>query len=152
MLTSSAHRTQPDAARRPRAAPTAAARAGIAAGARAATWLYRRDRFGSTLAHATQGQTVWGYSHFEIIPNTVIGIPNLLGDHFHPILMALAPLFWIWDSAAVLLLVQAVLIALAGIPIFLWGAERLGDLAGLAFQASFYVFWGILAGVVFDFH
>jgi uncharacterized membrane protein len=77
---------------------------------------------------------------------------NLLGDHFHPVLFALAPLFWIWDSAAVLLVAQAILIALAGIPIYLWGAERLGDIAGLAFQASFYAFWGILAGVLFDFH
>ena len=152
MLTSSAHRTQTDAPRRPRAAPTAAAMAVVAALAYSAISLYRHDRFGSTLDLATQGQTVWGYSHFEIIPNTVIGIPNLLGDHFHPVLMTLAPLFWIWDSAAVLLVAQAVLIALAGIPIFLWGAERLGDLAGLAFQASFYGFWGILAGVLFDFH
>src|SRR5437660_128951 len=152
MVTSSAHRTQPDAARRLRAAPTAAVMAVVAASAYSAISLYRHDRFGSTLDLATQGQTVLGYSHFELIPNTVIGIPNLLGDHFHPVLMVLAPLFWIWDSAAVLLLVQAVLIALAGIPIFLWGAERLGDLAGLAFQASFYAFWGILAGILFDFH
>jgi uncharacterized membrane protein len=114
--------------------------------------LYRHNRFGSTVDLATQAQTVWGYSRLEIIPNTVIGIPNLLGDHFHPILMALAPLFWIWDSAAVLLLAQAALLALAGLPIYMWAAERLGVLAGLAFQASFYVYWGIFAGVLFDFH
>jgi uncharacterized membrane protein len=124
----------------------------VAAGCYSAISLDRHNRFGSTLDLATQAQTVWGYSRLEIIPNTVIGIPNLLGDHFHPILMVLAPLFWIWDSAAVLLLAQAVLLALAGLPIYLWGAERLGALAGLAFQASFYVYWGIFAGVLFDFH
>ncbi len=124
----------------------------VAAGSYSAISLYRHNRFGSTVDLAAQGQTVWGYSRLEIIPNTVIGIPNLLGDHFHPILMLLAPLFWIWDSAAVLLVAQAVLLAVAGIPIYLWGAQRLGNIGGLAFQAAFYVYWGILAGVLFDFH
>ncbi len=130
----------------------AGAMAVAAAAAYAAISLYRHDRFGSTIDLATQTQTVWGYSHFEIVPNTVIGIPDLLGDHFHPILMLLAPLFWIWNSAGVLLLAQAVLLSIAGIPIYLWGAQRLGAAAGLAFQGAYYVYWGILAGVLFDFH
>ncbi len=124
----------------------------VAAAAYSAISLYRHNRFGSTIDLAAQSQTVWGYSRLEIIPNTVIGIPNLLGDHFHPILMLLAPLFWVWDSAAVLLVAQAVLLAAAGVPIYLWGAQRLGNVAGLSFQAAFYVYWGILAGVLFDFH
>jgi uncharacterized membrane protein len=123
-----------------------------AAAAYSAISLYRHNLFGSTIDLATQGQTVWGYSHFQIVPNTVIGIPNLMGDHFNPILMVLAPLFWIWNSAAVLLVAQAVLLAIAGVPIFMWGAQRLGVVAGLAFQGAYYVYWGILAGVLFDFH
>ena len=115
--------------------------------------LFRHDRFGSNAFDlGIQDQTVWGYSRLEVIPNTVLGIPNLLGDHFHPILVVLAPFYWIWDSPSVLLVAQAVLMAAAGVPIFLWGAERLGNLAGLAFQASYLVFWGVLAGVLFDFH
>jgi uncharacterized membrane protein len=115
--------------------------------------LYRHDRFASNaLDLAVQDQTVWGYSRFEFIHNTVLGIPNLLGDHFHPILMVLAPLYWIWDSAGVLLVAQGVLLAVAGVPIYLWAEQRLGEPAGLAFQASYLVFWGILAGVIYDFH
>ena len=152
-MTSSANRKEMEHLRNPGAAPTAAlAMALVAAGSYSTISLYRHNRFGSTIDLATQGQTVWGYSRFEIIPNTVIGIPNLLGDHFHPILMLLAPLFWIWDSAAVLLIAQAVLLAVAGIPLYLWGTQRLGKIGGLAFQAAFYVYWGILAGVLFDFH
>ncbi|MGH7765212.1 MAG: DUF2079 domain-containing protein, partial [Candidatus Dormibacteraceae bacterium] len=45
-----------------------------------------------------------------------------------------------------------VLLAIAGVPIFLYGAQRLGPIAVLGFQAAFYVYWGILAGVLFDFH
>src|SRR6202011_2139280 len=79
-------------------------------------------------------------------------IRNLLGDHFHPILMAIAPLYWIWNDVRVLLLVQAGLLAAAGIPIF-WGARRqLGLAAAILFQLAYLIFWGIWSGVVFDFH
>lgn len=125
----------------------------IAAAAYSWVSLYRHDHFASNAFDlAIQDQTVWGYSRLQIIPNTVLGIPNLLGDHFHPILMVLAPLYWIWDSAGVLLVAQGVLLAVAGWPIYLWAEERLGQVAGLAFLGCYLVFWGILAGVVYDFH
>ncbi len=124
----------------------------------AAAWysgisLYRYDHFAANgFDLGIQDQTVWGYSRLQMIPNTVLGIPNLLGDHFHPILVVLAPFRLLWDSAGVLLVAQGILLAVAGIPIYLWGAQKLGSFAGIAFQASYLVFWGVLAGVVFDFH
>src|SRR3989442_343443 len=87
-----------------------------------------------------------------MIPNTVAMVPNLLGDHFHPILMAIAPLYWIWNDARVLLLVQAALLAVAGIPIFWWAQRRLGLWPAILFMCAYLSFWGILSGVVFDFH
>jgi uncharacterized membrane protein len=124
-----------------------------AAAAYSAVSIYRFDHFAANgFDLGIQDQTVWGYSRLQIIPNTVLGVPNLLGDHFNPILMLLAPFRAVFDSADVLLVAQAVLLALAGVPIYLWGAQRLGPVAGLAFQASYLVFWGVLAGVVFDFH
>ena len=125
----------------------------VAAAAYSAISLYRFDHFSANgFDLGIQDQAIWGYSRLEIIPNTVLGIPNLLGDHFNPILALLAPFRLVWDSASVLLVAQAVLLAVAGIPIYLWGAQRMGRLAGLAFLASYLVFWGVLAGVVFDFH
>ena len=115
--------------------------------------LYRYVHFGANgFDLGIQDQTVWGYSRLEFIPNTVLGVPNLLGDHFNPILMVLAPFYWLSASATTLLVAQAVLLAVASIPIYLWGSERLGYVAGLAFQGSYFFFWGVLAGVVFDFH
>ena len=115
--------------------------------------LYRHDHYASNAFDlAIQDQTVWGYSRLQFIHNTVLGIPNLLGDHFHPILMVLAPFYWIWDSAGVLLVAQGVLLAAAGAPIYLWAEECLGELPGLAFLVCYLVFWGVLAGVVYDFH
>lgn len=125
----------------------------LAAAGYSAVSLYRHDHFASNAFDlAVQDQTVWGYSRLEFIYNTVLGIPNLLGDHFHPILMVLGPFMWLWNSAGVLLVAQAILLALAGIPIYLWGERELGPLGGLAFQAAYLCFWGVLAGVVYDFH
>ncbi|MFB7473444.1 DUF2079 domain-containing protein [Kitasatospora sp. NPDC056184] len=41
---------------------------------------------------------------------------SLLGDHFSPILAALAPLYWIWEDPRTLILGQALLLA-AGVPL-----------------------------------
>ena len=99
----------------------------IAAVAYASISVYRHDVFASgAFDLGVQDQTVWGYSRLEMIPNTVEMIRNLLGDHFHPILMTIAPLYWIWDDVRVLLIVQAVLIAAGGIPIFWWARQQLG--------------------------
>src|SRR6267378_2528678 len=118
----------------------------IAAVTYAAVGIYRHDHFASNAFDlGVQDQTVWGYSQLQMIPNTVEMIPNLLGDHFHPILMAVAPLYWIWDDARVLLVVQAVLLAAAGLPIFWWARLRLGLLSAIAFEAAYLVFWGILS-------
>src|SRR6266705_4802084 len=125
----------------------------IAFAAYASISVYRNEHYASNAFDlAVQDQTVWGYSRGEFIHNTVLGIPNLLGDHFHPILMTLAPFMLIWNSAEVLLVAQAVLLAAAGIPVYLWGERELGPLAGVAFQAAYLVFWGVLAGVIYDFH
>jgi uncharacterized membrane protein len=79
-------------------------------------------------------------------------MPNLLGDHFHPVLMALAPAYWVWNDTRVLLVVQALLLAAASLPVFWWGRSQLGAAAGALAQLGFLAFWGLLAGVIFDFH
>jgi uncharacterized membrane protein len=125
----------------------------LACAAYASISVFRHEHYASNAFDlAVQDQTVWGYSRGEFIYNTVLGIPNLLGDHFHPILATLAPFMLIWNSADVLLVAQAVLLALAGIPIYLWAERELGPFAGVAFQAAYLVFWGVLAGVIYDFH
>src|SRR2546423_14597512 len=97
----------------------------VAAVAYAAISIDRHDHFASNAFDlGVQDQTVWGYSRLQMIPNTVEMIPNLLGDHFHPILMAVAPLYWIWDDARVLLLMQAGLPAPARGPPFRGGRRR----------------------------
>ncbi|TMG16882.1 MAG: DUF2079 domain-containing protein [Chloroflexi bacterium] len=115
--------------------------------------VYRHNVFASgAFDLGVQDQTVWGYSQLEMIPNTVEMIRNLLGDHFHPILMTIAPLYWIWNDVRVLLIAQAVLIAAGGVPIFWWARQQLGLLSAIAFEIAYLVFWGVLSAVVYDFH
>jgi len=104
--------------------------------------LYRHNHFASNaVGLGMPDQTVWAYSRLEAIPN-----------HFDPILATLAPFMWLWNSAGVLLVAQAVLLAGAAIPIYLWAERELGPAAGVAFAAAYLGFWDVLAGVIDDFH
>lgn len=127
--------------------------AAIASAGLAAAAIFRHDHYGSNgYDLGIFDQTVWGYSRLEFVPNTVLRLPNALGDHFHPILITLAPLYWIWEDARMLLIAQAALIALAGLPIFFWAREELGTAAAFAFEIAYLAFWGVLGGDIFDFH
>jgi uncharacterized membrane protein len=131
----------------------AVALAGTGAAVLAALAILRHDRYrtgGFDLG--IFDQQVWLYSHFHVGPNTVKRTHDLLGDHFHPILMALAPLYWIWDDARVLLVAQACLLAGAALPVYLWARERIGERAALLVEAAFLCFAGLVAGALFDFH
>ncbi|MFF7592301.1 DUF2079 domain-containing protein [Kitasatospora purpeofusca] len=98
-------------------------------------------------------QAVRAYAHGEA-PVVLLKGPGyqLLGDHFHPLLATLAPLYRLFPSAVTLLLAQAVLMALAVVPLARWafevGGPRLAALIGALTGAS----WGIVEAVADDFH
>ncbi|MFD8699337.1 DUF2079 domain-containing protein [Kitasatospora purpeofusca] len=98
-------------------------------------------------------QAVRAYAHGEA-PVVLLKGPGyqLLGDHFHPLLATLAPLYRLFPSAVTLLLAQAVLMALAVVPLARWafevGGPRLAALVGVLTGAS----WGIVEAVADDFH
>jgi uncharacterized membrane protein len=97
-------------------------------------------------------QVVWHYSQLEAPASSIKDLASIWGDHFSPILAVLAPLYWIWDDARTLLIAQAVLLAAAAAPIFLYARVRVGDWAALALAAGYLVFWGVQSAVGFDFH
>lgn len=97
-------------------------------------------------------QAIWCYSRLTPARSTVRGFPNLLGDHFHPILMTLAPLYWINPKAETLLIAQAVLLSLGAVPVYLFAKKRLGTAPGLIFALSYCLYWGIQEAASFDFH
>ncbi|MFE2111656.1 DUF2079 domain-containing protein, partial [Kitasatospora sp. NPDC059463] len=77
---------------------------------------------------------------------------HLLGDHFHPLLATLAPFYRVFPSAVTLLVAQAVLMALAVVPLSRWahrvGGPRLAGAVGCLTGVS----WGIVEAVADDFH
>ncbi len=110
-------------------------------------------------------QAIRSYSRFHLGISIIKGLhdgfgPNfsVLGDHFSPIDMALAPLYWIWDGPQTLLIAQAVLFALA-IP-WLWvftrramgGAGRKATAAAYLACIGYGLAWPLAAAVAFDYH
>ncbi|MQS36911.1 DUF2079 domain-containing protein [Streptomyces katsurahamanus] len=77
---------------------------------------------------------------------------NLLGDHFHPALAALAPLYRLWPSPLCLLTVQSALLALAAVPLVAWALSALGRRAAHTVALCYGLSWGIASAAAFDFH
>lgn len=77
---------------------------------------------------------------------------NLLGDHFHPILVTIAPLYRLFPSPYTLLAVQAALLAVS-VPIVYWTARlRLSRTTAMVLAVAYGLSWGIAGAVAFEFH
>lgn len=85
-------------------------------------------------------QAVWSTAHGRPLDVTELDGDqiNRLGAHVDPLLAAFAPLWWVWPSPTMLLVAQAVAVALGALPVF-WlarkhlGSERLAALFALAY-------------------
>ncbi len=98
-------------------------------------------------------QAMRAYSHFKapMVPLKGAGY-NIFGDHFHPIIALIAPLYWIWDNPVVLVVVQAVLVA-ASIPVvYAFTRRRGGEWLSLVVAAAYAFGWPIQSMIDFDFH
>jgi uncharacterized membrane protein len=93
-------------------------------------------------------QAVWSTAHGRPLDVTELDGDqiNRLGAHVDPLLVAFAPLWWVWPSPTVLLVVQAIAIALGALPVF-WLArkhldsERLATLFALSYLLYAPVQW-----------
>ena len=90
--------------------------------------IVRHVNFGSGTDVAIFDQVVWHYSRFEA-PYSSIKYENILGDHFHPLVAVLAPLYWVWSDPRMLLIAQSLLVAASIVPVFLFARSRFGRAA-----------------------
>jgi uncharacterized membrane protein len=104
-------------------------------------------------------QAVRSYSHFHLPVAIVKGVHNgfgphfnVLGDHFSPVLAVLAPLYWVHDGPSTLLVAQAVLLALAIIPLWAYARGRLGTGAAYCVAGVYALAWPVATTLDFDFH
>ncbi|WP_433545735.1 DUF2079 domain-containing protein [Streptomyces sp. CA-294286] len=77
---------------------------------------------------------------------------NLLGDHFHPILVLVAPFYRLFPSGVTLLVVQSALLALACWPVTRWAHRAVGPVAALVVGCGVGASWGIVSAAAKDFH
>lgn len=104
-------------------------------------------------------QAVRSYSEFKLPIAIVKGVHNgfgpefsVLGDHWSPILATLAPLYWIYDGPQTLLLAQAVLLATAAIPLWVFTRRVLGTRPAHLVALAYVISWPVVEAVAFDFH
>jgi len=82
-------------------------------------------------------QGIWLLSEGKAPFVTLMG-RNLFGDHTSFILLLLVPLYWLFSSTATLFVVQSIVIALGGIPVFMYARRRLAsDAMGAAMVAVY---------------
>jgi uncharacterized membrane protein len=88
-------------------------------------------------------QAVWSTAHGR--PLQITGLRgdqiSRLGAHFDPILAAFAPLWLVWPSPDMLLVAQAVAVALGALPVYWLARKHLGsERAGLGFALAYLVY------------
>ncbi|WP_433251361.1 DUF2079 domain-containing protein [Streptosporangium sp. CA-135522] len=104
-------------------------------------------------------QALRGYANFSAPTEPSLGMQYgtgmdfiQLADHFSPIVALLSPLYWLHGGPRALIVAQAVLFALAAIPIWRYAERRLGAVAAHLVAVAYAVSWPVAQAAGFDFH
>lgn len=88
-------------------------------------------------------QTVWNTAHGHFLQMTSGDGQQIsrLAAHFDPILAVFAPLWWIWPSPEMLLVMQAIVVSLGALPTFWLARKHLGtEQAALGFALVYLLY------------
>ena len=88
-------------------------------------------------------QAVWTTAHGHPLRMTDLHGDQIsrLAAHVDPILVLFAPLWWLWPSPQLLLVVQALVVALGAVPVFVVARKHLGSArAGLGFALAYLLY------------
>jgi uncharacterized membrane protein len=100
-------------------------------------------------------QAVWSTAHGRFLEVTDLQGDQIsrLGAHFDPLVALLTPLWMLWPSPDMLLVAQAVCVAIGAAPVFLLARKHLGgEGSGLAFALVYLLYPPTQWLVVDDFH
>jgi uncharacterized membrane protein len=100
-------------------------------------------------------QAIWTTAHGHFLEVTEVGGAQVsrLGIHVDPVIAAFAPLWWVWPSPKLLLVVQALALAAGAIPLFWLAAKHLPTERSAAFVAVAYLLCPSLGwNALFEFH
>lgn len=98
-------------------------------------------------------QSVRSYSEGRLPTSLLKGIDYpLLGDHFSPIVGLLGSVYALIPRAEVLLIAQALLLAVGVVPLVLWAGRALGVWPATVILLCYGLAGGLAHAVTFDFH
>lgn len=97
-------------------------------------------------------QALYQYSHFQLGPNSVRGVSTLMADHFEPIMFLFSPFYWLFGSYSLLIL-QIAFSIFGGLGVYLL-VKKETESKKLALTATtiYYLFFGLLTALSFDYH
>jgi len=100
-------------------------------------------------------QAVWATAHGHPLEITTLHgeQASRLGSHVDPILVAFAPLWWIWPSPNMLVVVQALAIALGALPVFWLARKHLeSERVALGFSLAYLLYPAVQWLALNEFH
>jgi uncharacterized membrane protein len=98
-------------------------------------------------------QVVWNSLHGRLFETTLLtNISSLLQQRFPPILLAFVPLYTVWSSPIVLLIVQTVGIAIAAFPLYWVARVRVGYTLALVIVLAYFLCPALQGVNLFEFH
>lgn len=97
-------------------------------------------------------QAVWQLGRLQEPASSLKDLPSIFGDHFSPVLVALAPLGACDCGPAPLIVAQALLVAASVVPVVLFARPRLGSGGALLLGVGYGLFCGIQSAIEFDVH
>lgn len=102
---------------------------------------------------AQYDQIIWNSLHGRLFENSFFpDAPNFLGKSFTPILLAFVPLYALWASPIVLLIVQTVALALGALPLYWTARARIGRGLALAVALAYLLSPALQNTNVAEFH
>ena len=136
-----------------REAPRVAILVGVFACGYALIGVFRHWHFGSSAFDlGIFDQVIWHLSRLEAPASSIRGVSNIFGDHFHPIIVAFVPLYWIAPAPETLIVAQSLLLAASIAPVFAYLRDRLPPRPALTLCVAHGLFWGMQQAAVFDVH
>jgi uncharacterized membrane protein len=115
-------------------------------------------RHGNLYSHnnlAIHAQVMWNTTQGRWFDTTLLEDrhTNYLGHHFSPALLLLMPLYLVWPDAALLLLVQTILLALGVVPVYAYARRATGsELIAISLSAAYLLFPALQYTNLFEFH
>ncbi|MDO9408149.1 DUF2079 domain-containing protein, partial [Patulibacter sp.] len=119
-----------------------------------ALWAWQRHRWYLTSGYdlGIFDQATRHLAHGEAPASSLREVPNLWGDHFHPIILLWGAVRAVWPSPVALLVAQAALVAAAMVPLYLLARDRAGRAAGVLLALAYGTSWGVQRAIDFDVH